>query len=83
MGLNSKVGAQAAGRARREVFVRSTREVYCSMCEAFTDDSQLGVGVFDAPVILGDALVHPRVVLRQTGKLQLSFAVLRKQSQPV
>lgn len=41
-----------------------------------TYDSQLGVGIFDAPEVFSDTLVHSGVGKSQTGKLQFPFPIL-------
>lgn len=46
--------------------------------KGLTNDPQLSVGIFDAPVVFGDTLVHARIIKSQTGKLQLAFPILLK-----
>lgn len=53
-----------------------------SVSWGLTDDSQLSVGVFDAPVVLSNALVHSRVIEGETGELQLPLPILDEHTRP-
>lgn len=48
-----------------------------------TDNPKLGVGVFDAPVVFSHTLVHSGVIEGETGKLQLPFPILEKDTEDV
>lgn len=57
---------------------RSFRSTSTPFSGELTDDAQLGVGVFDAPVVFSDALVHAGVVEGETGELELTFTILSR-----
>lgn len=44
--------------------------------EKLTDDPKLCIGVDGSPFILSNALIHARILKRETGKLQFPFAIL-------
>lgn len=46
-----------------------------------TDNPKLSVGVFDAPVVFSNTLVHSGVLEGQTGKLQLPFSILEEDTE--